>query len=91
VQPEGLKEMMGLIDFYKENASILKDTFKEMGFEVYGELQQRDDRSDYAVKRVPFNKNIALNCLISNACPHHAVNVNFQSLAAGPIVVLKGQ
>jgi hypothetical protein len=29
--------MYGLIDFYKENAKILKDTFQEMGFSVYGE------------------------------------------------------
>jgi len=37
LQPEGLKEMYGLINFYKENAKILKDTFTEMGFSVYGE------------------------------------------------------
>jgi redox-regulated HSP33 family molecular chaperone len=37
LQPEGLKEMYGLINFYKENATILKNTFQEMGFEVYGE------------------------------------------------------
>lgn len=36
LQPEGLKEMMSLISFYKENAQILKKTFVEMGFEVYG-------------------------------------------------------
>lgn len=36
-QPEGLKEMYSLISFYKENAQILKDTFQEMGFSVYGE------------------------------------------------------
>lgn len=36
VQPEGLKEMYGLINFYKENAKILKDTFQQMGFSVYG-------------------------------------------------------
>jgi hypothetical protein len=36
-QPEGLKEMYGLINFYKENAKILKDTFQQMGFSVYGE------------------------------------------------------
>lgn len=36
LQPEGLKEMYGLINFYKENAKILKDTFTEMGFSVYG-------------------------------------------------------
>jgi LL-diaminopimelate aminotransferase len=39
LQPEGLKEMYGLINFYKENAAILKNTFQEMGFEVYGEHQ----------------------------------------------------
>lgn len=27
---------MGLVSFYKENAKILKDTFTDMGFEVYG-------------------------------------------------------
>eukprot|EP00882_Tetradesmus_deserticola_P002592 GHRQ01002757.1.p2 GENE.GHRQ01002757.1~~GHRQ01002757.1.p2 ORF type:complete len:255 (+),score=81.46 GHRQ01002757.1:912-1676(+) len=36
LQPEGLKEMYGLINFYKENATILKKTFQEMGFEVFG-------------------------------------------------------
>uniref|UniRef100_A0A383VQ94 Aminotransferase class I/classII large domain-containing protein n=1 Tax=Tetradesmus obliquus TaxID=3088 RepID=A0A383VQ94_TETOB len=36
LQPEGLKEMYGLINFYKENATILKNTFQEMGFSVYG-------------------------------------------------------
>ncbi len=36
VQPEGLKEMMGLISFYKENAAILAKTFRDMGFSVYG-------------------------------------------------------
>lgn len=30
--------MHALIDFYKENAKILKTTFQEMGFAVYGEL-----------------------------------------------------
>lgn len=39
VQPEGLKEMYGLINFYKENAKILKDTFQQMGFSVYGGCQ----------------------------------------------------
>lgn len=33
---EGMKEMMGLISFYKENASILRKTFIDMGFEVHG-------------------------------------------------------
>ncbi len=28
LQPEGLKEMYGLISFYKENAQILKKTFQ---------------------------------------------------------------
>jgi hypothetical protein len=32
--------MYGLINFYKENATILKNTFQEMGFEVYGEHQR---------------------------------------------------
>lgn len=41
LQPEGLKEMYGLIEFYKENAKILKDTFQQMGFSVYGESQDR--------------------------------------------------
>eukprot|EP00877_Chromochloris_zofingiensis_P014905 jgi/Chrzof1/9669/Cz04g11190.t1 len=36
LQPEGYKEMQELILFYKENATILKDTFQEMGFSVYG-------------------------------------------------------
>lgn len=31
--------MMGLVNFYKENVTILKKTFQEMGFEVYGEWQ----------------------------------------------------
>lgn len=29
--------MNGLVNFYKENALILKRTFTEMGFSVYGE------------------------------------------------------
>ncbi|GLC40261.1 hypothetical protein PLESTB_001633200 [Pleodorina starrii] len=36
LQPEGLKEMHAMIKFYKENAAILKATFTEMGFKVYG-------------------------------------------------------
>nr|QKY14834.1 Ll-diaminopimelate aminotransferase (DAPAT) [Polytomella parva] len=36
LQPEGYKAMMGLIDFYKENARILRQTFQEMGFAVFG-------------------------------------------------------
>ena len=35
-QPEGLEEMTALIKFYKENAAILKTTFEQMGFSVYG-------------------------------------------------------
>jgi hypothetical protein len=41
LQPEGLKEMHGLIEFYKENAKILKDMFQQMGFSVYGESWDR--------------------------------------------------
>ena len=36
VQPQGLKEMDETVAFYKENAAILRDTFKAMGFSVYG-------------------------------------------------------
>jgi hypothetical protein len=36
LQPEGLKEMNGLVAFYKENAGILLQAFQEMGFKVYG-------------------------------------------------------
>lgn len=28
--------MLGLVSYYKENASILRKTFKDMGFSVYG-------------------------------------------------------
>ena len=35
-QDEGFKEMEGLVGFYKENARILRETFIEMGFSVYG-------------------------------------------------------
>jgi LL-diaminopimelate aminotransferase len=35
-QPEGLKEMRAMIEFYKENATILRKAFVEMGFTVYG-------------------------------------------------------
>lgn len=35
-QPEGLKAMQGLVDFYMENAAILRKTFTDMGFTVYG-------------------------------------------------------
>jgi LL-diaminopimelate aminotransferase len=36
LQGEGLTEMMNLVQFYKENAVILKKTFEDMGFSVYG-------------------------------------------------------
>lgn len=36
VQPEGYKAMMELISFYQENAAILRKTFQDMGFQVYG-------------------------------------------------------
>ncbi|MEW5313253.1 MAG: hypothetical protein WDW38_004837 [Sanguina aurantia] len=36
LQPEGLAEMNTLVTFYKENAEILRKTFSEMGFSVYG-------------------------------------------------------
>lgn len=32
--PEGYKEMMKLVNFYKENADILRKCFQEMGFTV---------------------------------------------------------
>ena len=36
VQPAGLREMDETVAFYKENAAILRGTFEEMGFSVYG-------------------------------------------------------
>ncbi|KAJ4976966.1 hypothetical protein NE237_002072 [Protea cynaroides] len=36
LSPEGLKEMYGTIGFYKENTKIIMDTFKSLGFNVYG-------------------------------------------------------
>ncbi|KAK9790129.1 hypothetical protein WJX73_000275 [Symbiochloris irregularis] len=36
LQPEGYREMGQLVDYYKENATILRQTFKEMGFTVHG-------------------------------------------------------
>lgn len=33
---QGMKEMFGVIAFYKENATILRKTFEEMGFSVFG-------------------------------------------------------
>ncbi len=35
-QDEGFKEMHELVAFYKENAAILRSTFKDLGFSVYG-------------------------------------------------------
>ena len=35
---EGLKEIDNLIDYYLENAEILRSTFVELGFDVYGGL-----------------------------------------------------
>ena len=32
----GYEEMRGLVGFYKENAAILADTFRDMGFSVHG-------------------------------------------------------
>jgi len=34
--PEGLDAMGDLVSFYKENASILKSTWEEMGYKTYG-------------------------------------------------------
>lgn len=36
MQEEGFAEMEGLVGFYKENAEILRQTFSDMGFSVYG-------------------------------------------------------
>lgn len=36
LQDEGWKQMLELVAFYKENAAILRKTFKDMGFSVYG-------------------------------------------------------
>jgi LL-diaminopimelate aminotransferase len=33
---KGIKESQGLIDFYMENARILSECFRKLGFEVYG-------------------------------------------------------
>lgn len=35
-QPEGFKAMNELVEFYMENAAILRKTFTDMGFTVYG-------------------------------------------------------
>ncbi|OIT34808.1 PREDICTED: aminotransferase ALD1 isoform X1 [Nicotiana attenuata] len=36
LSPEGFKEIMSKVDYYKENAKILVDTFASLGFRVYG-------------------------------------------------------
>ncbi|CAD5196088.1 unnamed protein product [Musa acuminata subsp. malaccensis] len=36
LSPEGLKAMVETIKFYKENTKIIVDTFKSLGFDVYG-------------------------------------------------------
>lgn len=36
LQPQGLKEMHELVAFYKDNATILRKAFEEMGFKVGG-------------------------------------------------------
>lgn len=36
LQDEGYQEMESLVGFYKENAQILRETFRSMGFSVYG-------------------------------------------------------
>ena len=36
MQDEGFREMQELVAFYKENATILRDTFTQLGFSVYG-------------------------------------------------------
>ena len=36
LDPEGLKEIDVLIDYYLENAKLLRETFIELGFDVYG-------------------------------------------------------
>jgi LL-diaminopimelate aminotransferase len=33
---DGLKEIDGLIDYYLENARILRETFVQLGYKVYG-------------------------------------------------------
>jgi len=41
VQPEGFREMMGLVAFYKENAAILKACFQDMGFKARARARAR--------------------------------------------------
>mmetsp|Transcript_12449 Transcript_12449/g.37435 ORF Transcript_12449/g.37435 Transcript_12449/m.37435 type:complete len:460 (+) Transcript_12449:201-1580(+) len=36
LEPEGLSQVADLVAFYKENATILRKCFQELGFEVYG-------------------------------------------------------
>ncbi|XP_022149209.1 LL-diaminopimelate aminotransferase, chloroplastic [Momordica charantia] len=36
LSPDGLEAMRGVIGFYKENSSIIMDTFNSLGFNVYG-------------------------------------------------------
>eukprot|EP00245_Coleochaete_scutata_P008808 TRINITY_DN2762_c0_g1_i1.p1 TRINITY_DN2762_c0_g1~~TRINITY_DN2762_c0_g1_i1.p1 ORF type:complete len:491 (+),score=110.58 TRINITY_DN2762_c0_g1_i1:111-1583(+) len=36
LSPEGLKAMQETVSFYKENASILSETFKSLGYATYG-------------------------------------------------------
>jgi LL-diaminopimelate aminotransferase len=36
LDPEGLAEIDVLIDYYLENAKILKDTMESIGYDVYG-------------------------------------------------------
>ncbi|XP_059653353.1 aminotransferase ALD1, chloroplastic-like isoform X1 [Cornus florida] len=36
LSPEGFKAMLSMVDYYKENAKILMDTFGSLGLQVYG-------------------------------------------------------
>lgn len=63
--------MYGLIEFYKENAKILKDTFQQMGFSVYGESQDKVSVCARARVRVP---------AWMHACMHTCVGVSIESL-----------
>lgn len=36
LSPEGLEAMQGVIGFYKENTNIIVETFRSLGFNVYG-------------------------------------------------------
>ena len=38
---EGWKSMQETVGFYKENAKMLKKTFEELGFKVYGAVDRR--------------------------------------------------